>query len=222
MFNQAKGPYQEALNKSGYKHELKFEKIPHTDEPRKNRKRKVIYFNPPWSKYVKTKVGKRFLAIIDKCFPVGHSLRKIFNRNTVKLSYSCLPNMGQAISRHNSKILKQGLRESNLNSKCNCRQGPGTCPLNGNCQNTNVIYRAGVTTDDDGHSEYYTGLTSRTFKKRLYEHTTDRNSAARRHNTSLSEHVWSLKDDDRTFSTTWTIMDRAPPFNPLTKHADYV
>ena len=120
--------------------------------------------------------------------------------------------MGKSISRHIAKMLKQGISEENTLSRCNCRQGQGTCPLNGNCQNKNIFYRAGVTSEDDCNTEYFTGLTSRTFKKRQYEHTGDKNSAARRHSTSLSAHIWSLKDDN-----TWTILDRAPPYNPVTK-----
>ena len=69
----------------------------------------------------------------------------------------------------------------------------------------------------DNNSEFYTGLTSRSFKKRLYEHRTDSNNAARRTKTALSGHVWDLKDNNRTYNTTWNIMDRAPPYNPITK-----
>ena len=71
-------------------------------------------------------------------------------------------------------------------------------------------------TTHDGKTEYYTGLT-RIFKKGQYEHTGDKNSAARRHSTSLSTYIWSVKDDDRSHSTTWTILDRAPPYNPVLK-----
>ena len=163
-----------------------------------------------------TPIGKIFLSIINKCFPPDHPLRKICNRNTLKISYSCMPSMGSAIARHNTKLLNDG-KESVTSPTCNCRGGTLECPVNGQCLNQNVIYRAAVTTTHDNNSEFYTGLTSRTFKRRLYEHRTDSNNAARRTKTALSGHVWDLKDSSRTYNTTWNIMDRAPPYNPITR-----
>ena len=42
------------------------------------------------------------------------------------------------------------------------------CPVDGKCQTKGVIYQATVI--DTGSSKTYTGLTSRRFKDRLYEH----------------------------------------------------
>ena len=39
-------------------------------------------------------MGKKFLSLIDRHFPAGSKLRKIFNSNTIKVSYSCMPNIG--------------------------------------------------------------------------------------------------------------------------------
>ena len=52
---------------------------------KKTRKRKIIWFNPPYCLSVKTNVGKVFLKFIKKHFPKGNSLNKIFNKNTVKI-----------------------------------------------------------------------------------------------------------------------------------------
>ena len=56
---------------------------------------------------VKTNVGKTFLALITKHFPAGNRLHKVINRNKVKISYCCLPNMGNIIAKNNAKILKK-------------------------------------------------------------------------------------------------------------------
>jgi hypothetical protein len=53
----------------------------------------IVCLNPPYSKNVSTNVGQSFLKIIDEEFPADHPLHKIFNRNTVKISYSCMPNI---------------------------------------------------------------------------------------------------------------------------------
>ena len=46
--------------------------------------------------------GKVFLKLLKKHFPASHVLHKIFNKNTVKISYSC---MKTVISSHNKSIL---------------------------------------------------------------------------------------------------------------------
>ena len=73
---------------------------------KKYRSRKITYFNPPFSLNVSTNIGGKFLRLIDEHFPKGHQLRKILNRNTIKISYKCMPNLKSQISKHNFKILK--------------------------------------------------------------------------------------------------------------------
>ena len=137
IFNNAAPPYQEALQKSGYNYKLKFKPNQTNDQQRKrNRQRKIAWFNPPYSSTVSTNIGKKFFTLIDTCFPPGHKLRKVINRNTVKLSYSCMPNLKQTISAHNKSVLKTTNATSTVSTQpksCNC--WPNTvCPLDGNCQ----------------------------------------------------------------------------------------
>ena len=97
-FNQVKGDYESALKNSGFGTQLKYS----TAEKRpRNRKRNIIWFNPPFNSTLTTNLGKQFLALITKHFPQHHKFSKIFNRNTVKLSYSGSPNMKSVISSHN-------------------------------------------------------------------------------------------------------------------------
>ena len=78
-----------------------------TPKTKKNRKRPITWFNPPYSLNVATNVAQEFLKLIDKHFPIGHPVRSVVNRTTVKVSYRALPNMGAQISKHNQKILRQ-------------------------------------------------------------------------------------------------------------------
>ena len=48
---------------------------------------------PPFSSNVTNNIDKKFLQLLDKNFLRGHRFHKLFNRNTVKLTYSCLPNV---------------------------------------------------------------------------------------------------------------------------------
>ena len=68
---------------------------------KRQRKRNIIWFNHPFDKNVTTNIGRRFLQLLDLHFHVGHPYHRIFNRNTVKVSYCCMPNMGSIISSHN-------------------------------------------------------------------------------------------------------------------------
>ena len=52
-------------------------------QEKRSRKRNVIWFNPPFSANVATNIGRKFLKAIDECFPKGHPLHKICNRNTL-------------------------------------------------------------------------------------------------------------------------------------------
>ena len=74
------------------------------DKNQKNRSRSTIWFYPPFSKVVPTNIAKIFLGLINRYFQKSHRLYKIFNRNTVKVSYSCMQNMSKIYKVHNNKI----------------------------------------------------------------------------------------------------------------------
>ena len=54
-----------------------------------NRKRNIIWLNLSFSKSISTKIGHYFLNLLDKHFPKSHKFHRIFNKNNVKVSYSC-------------------------------------------------------------------------------------------------------------------------------------
>ena len=72
----------------------------------KSRKLSMLWFNPPYSKSVKTNIGKLFLRLINKRFPPTHKNRKIHKRNAIKISYSCMPNMKSKVSTHKKRLNK--------------------------------------------------------------------------------------------------------------------
>ena len=93
IFNDSVTPYQDALDKSGYKHKLKYQANIDTANNKKQRKRNIIWFKPAYSKNVKTNIGKIFLNLIKKHFPPHHKFHKLFNKNTMKISCSCTRNI---------------------------------------------------------------------------------------------------------------------------------
>ena len=115
VFNSSTKLHQEALKASGYTHKLKFEQLDlnaMNKNKKKTRARRIHWFNPPWDMNVATKVGKKFFQILDESFPPGHPLHKTFNRHTVKLSYSTMPNMLKKVSAHNSRVSAAALDDT--------------------------------------------------------------------------------------------------------------
>ena len=142
-------------------------------------------------------------------------MHKIFNRNTVKISYRTMPNMKQVVSMHNSKVAYQ--HEPHPPPGCNCRGGRAVCPLNGACLTPGVVYEAKVTRLDNSETEFYTGVTVGTFKQRYYGHSYDQRHLKQRSSTCLSKYVWDLKDRDIGYDITWKIIARGRGFNPTTR-----
>jgi len=211
-FNKVKGEYDEALKNSGFNFKIQFTKT----QPQKNRsrQRKVTWFNPPFNANVLTNIGKTFLSLLDKHFPKSHRYSKIFNKQTVKLSYSCSPNVQSIISQHNRKLLHQ----HNANKTppapenqplCNCKQ-PALCPLSGNCLKSALIYKA--TVKSKAETKHYIGATEQTFKKRYPKHKDALEKRKSKSATSLSTYVWSLRDKGEDPSIQWEIMKQSIPY----------
>ena len=103
-FDKAAPIYYEVLKSSGFLQSLSY--IRPKQHSKKNRSRNILWFNPQFSKTVKTNVGKQFLSLIDKHFTVNNPWCRIFNRGTIKVSYSCIQNMKCIRNNHNSKALR--------------------------------------------------------------------------------------------------------------------
>ena len=207
-------PYQAALDEASYNHKLVYEQ-PAPQPSRKSRRtrsRKVTYFNPPFSQSISTNIGQKFLNLLDTCFPPGHELRQVINRNTVKISYSTMPNMAQQLNQHNIKVRKG---KEPASGGCNGHRGGKECPLPGNCMAKGVVYGAEVTDLNTGRKETYTGLTDGTMRDRISKH--ESNGRHRdQPGTRLSAHVWELKDKNHPYRIDWKIISRASSFNPTT------
>ena len=170
VFDESNALYQQALKeKNGYDHKLIYNPLPEqATKSRRKRTRNITWYNPSFASNVKTNLGRKFLQIVDKCFSKNHPFHKIFNRHTLKLSYSCMPNMKPIISSHNKHVLSKTNTPTEQPDTCNCRKKP-ECPLEGNCLQTNVIYQATVARETT--TETYVGLATN-FKERYRNHQT--------------------------------------------------
>ena len=160
------------------------------------------------------KIGRKFLQLIDKHFPRHHKFYKLFNRNNIKVSYSCTKNIKSIIQSHNKKILQGNDNDAWSVPKCNCRL-KDSCPLNGSCLVERSIYQATVTCDDEPDYEtmHYIGLAEPSFKKRFAHHKTTFANERYEKETELSKEIWRLKKKNRSPKVTWKTIRRCAPFN---------
>ena len=220
IFKEAIPPYQTELDRCGFNHKLEYNPSHEQTNNKKkhSRKRRVTWFNPPYSMDVETNVGKEFLKLIDFHFPPGHILHSVFNRTTIKVSYRCLPNMGAQVAKHNAKILRNS---NNVTTRappsCNCQKSKvGDCPLPGACNQDGVIYKATVTSSGGGQ-EHYVGL-AKNFKKRYAKHKRSMKYKLPEESTTLSTHFWTEKDLGGEPRVSWKILEsNIPDFNPVTR-----
>ena len=108
-------------------------------------------------------MAKIFLQLIFTHFPPANKLHKVFNGNTVKVSYSCSQNISQIIKGQTKKVTQTKWRHQ---LECNC------CikteyPLNSNCRKEYVIYKCTVLTTLQPRI-VYCGLAEGEFKEQRY------------------------------------------------------
>ena len=122
-------------------------------------------------------------------FPKSHILHKVFNRNNVKASYSCTSNLRNLIKQHNANILNE-TRNANSDG-CNCRKR-NSCPLDGACLASGIVYKATVTTNI-GQPKIYIGSTEHSFKTRFNIHKISLKYHKHSHSTCLSKYIWEQR-----------------------------
>ena len=206
MFYETTPHYEQRLASYGNNEKLTDQQKGENNENNKNfgknRKRNIIWFSPPYSKSLKTNIGKYFFRLLNKDFPPAHKRYKIFNKNTLKL-------------RHNKKIL-----ESTSPSKtrlCNCLKKEN-CPMRGACLTENVLYYARISYDDKTYkSNLYKGICETTFKNRCANHKKSFNAEKNKNDTKLSTEYWKLANKNLHPPISWNIKGNYRSYNPNSK-----
>ena len=86
---------------------------------KKQRKCKIIWFNPPYPVNIKTNIGKILLNLLLLSLL---KLLKIFDKNNIKITNRCMNNISPIIAGHNKLLLQ--ITEYVYNYKVR-----NTCPL---------------------------------------------------------------------------------------------
>ena len=154
----------------------------------RNRNKKFIRFNLPYSLNAKTNIGNVFLKLVRKNFLRSHKFNKIFNLNTIKITYSPMLQVKNLIKQHNSKILTND--QDKIKRTCNCRIKE-SCPLNGKCLHQCMVHKAVVTTNTT-YKEYY-GTSEGEVKPRYSNHMQSFRHISHINDIELSKYLWTLK-----------------------------
>ena len=115
-----------------------------------------------------------------------------------------MKNINSVISSHNKNILNP----TTTSFRCNCRKKE-SCPLNGECLTSQLVYRATVTNAVNKDMKKYIGLADTTFKERHSNHKRDFKHQKYYNCTELAKYVWELKEKNITPIIKWEILSKA-------------
>ena len=219
IFKETAPYYEQYLSNCGYKEKLNYcDPAPPNSITKRKQQRNILWFNPPYSKTVKTEIGKFFLQLIKKHFPKEHKFHKIFNRNTLKSSYSCMPNIKTKINAHNREILRN--TPSKNTKHCNCQQKEN-CPMNGACLKESLVYYAAISCNNKNYqSKLYKGSRETNFKKRYSNHKKSFNVPLCKHNMKLSTEYLNLKTKHLKPRISWKIKGIYKSYNLTSKRCN--
>ena len=96
--------------------------------------------------------------------------------------------MSSMMKSHDKKVINKDVKKL---KSCNCRL-KSQCPLNGQCQVTDMIYKCTVLSSDKPN-KVYLRTAEDDFKKRIYNHKKSFNNEASANDTTLSKYIWELK-----------------------------
>ena len=82
----------------------------------------------------------------------------VFNKNTIKLNYSCCRNIGSVIASQNRRIVQPTCN----NHGCNC-SNRAKCLLDCKCLTLNIVYKALVSAPSKPDKKYF-GIAETSFK----------------------------------------------------------
>ena len=131
------------------------------------------------------------MQLIKKHFPKDHKLHKIFNKNTLKLSYSSMSNIKTKINARNRDILWN--TPSKNAKQCNFQQKEN-CSMNGAFLKESLVYYATINCNNKNYKpNLYKGSCKTSFKKRDSNRKKSFNLPLYKHDTKLSTGYWNLK-----------------------------
>ena len=155
------------------------------------------------------------IKLISKQFPPNRKFVKVFNKNTIKLSDSCMPNIRSKIYGHNNKIVQP--KPTDPQKLCSSLVKEG-CPMNVLCFTSSISYQATIKCGDSKYKQKrYKRICETTFKKRYANHRKSFNLSKSENGTTLSIEYWNLKQKQQASRLKWEIKGQYKTYYPTLK-----
>ena len=129
-----------------------------------------------------------------------------------------MQSMGAIIASHNIKMWAPAPTDNAIARTCNCG-AKTSCPLDGQCLTSAIVYKASVSAQTKPTKVYY-GVTEGPFKDRYRSHTKPFGHMGYSADTELSKYVWDLKDAELDASIRWEIAQRSVPYQCGSRKCD--
>ena len=84
-----------------------------------------------------------------------------------------------------------------------------------------IVYQATVKECETNITETYIGLTADPFKNRYGNHLKSFRHKKYISDSELSKHIWKLKDENKSYTISWKIIDRGNPLTLTQRFANY-
>ena len=211
-FNQTKQAFQDALENAGHQYTLKWKKNDTTRPRRKLRKKEVCYYNPPYSKSIKTNIGQKFISLVKKWFCNNPTMKSKFSTSTLKVSYSNCPNISQIINKNNNKILNS--INTPTHKECNCTSSAcpiPQAPVDRNCRSKDTVYEAEIEAEN-GAKHRYIGGTSQELKNRICFHRSCTRHLHLSKSCELAKKAHQLTERGLNYTIKWNIKEKSRSF----------
>ena len=123
-----------------------------------------------------------------------------------------MDNMSKLIKGHNKKVTS---KPPDQRPKCSCRKN-AECPMEGNCQVSNVVYKCDVTKPLP--KKVYLGLAEGKWKSRFYNYKLSFKHKRYSNKTILLRYMWHLKSvSSETSNLKWSILRCVPPYSNISR-----
>ena len=159
-------------------------------------------------------MGKYFVNLLDKHFPKNQPLYNIFNRNSVKVSYSCTKYMKTTVNHHNENTF--GMKPSVSTPTSNFYWNKEAYSSNGQPQIGEVFYEGILSSNQPNcKGKKYFEIWETSFKGRLYNHNSSFRNKFYKIETELSKELWQMKMKSYTTEIIWKIIMKYLPYKDI-------
>ena len=136
----------------------------------------------------------------------------INSTNKVNLeAFSTMKNVEDETRRRVNEGKTRGRPRYITKPPCNCQNKDG-CPLDGNCNVSQIIYRATVQSPEMDDHHYYGQ--AKTFKERFRNHISSFGNRACKQKCALKKFVWKLQDKNKPYKIKWQLIKYSKAYQP--------